>query len=122
MTLDEILNDIEPENDYKKYRGKCKEYVDVLIAYDKTLTAVRGHYICPLWGKQAHWWAIKPDGTIVDPTVKQFPTKGIGAEYIPFNGMCICEQCGKEVPEAEAIPMGNYACCSNICAMRLVGV
>jgi len=120
MSLDEILND--SEDDYKKYRGKCKEYVEVLIAYDKTLKAVRGHYICPIWGSQAHWWCVKPDGTIIDPTAKQFPSKGRTGEYIPFDGKLICENCGKEVLEENAHINGNYACCSYSCAMRLVGL
>lgn len=107
--------------DYRKYRGKCREFVEELVEKDPTLTAVRGHYICPMWGKQAHWWAVNTSDQIVDPTAKQFPSKGMG-EYIPFNGMITCEQCGKEVREDEAHINGNYACCSYACAMRLVGL
>ena len=108
-------------SDYTEYRGKCKEFVDKLVDENTMLTPVRGWYICPIWGRQEHWWAIDETGKIIDPTAKQFPSKGIG-EYVPLNGSYTCEQCGKEVKEENAIPMGNYVCCSDICARRLVGV
>jgi hypothetical protein len=109
------------ENNYLKYRGKCKEMSEALVFADPTLTLVRGHYLCPYWGKQDHWWTVKPDGTIVDPTVLQFPSKGAG-EYVPFNGMVECTQCGKELPEAQAQFARNYALCSYKCYGKLVGV
>ena len=110
------------EENYKKYRGKCKEYCDQAIIDDPTLTLVRGFYHCPLWGKQDHWWTKKPDGTIYDPTVKQFPTGGSGAEYEEFNGMCECAECGKQIPEDEARIEGRYAFCDSYCNMRFVGL
>lgn len=115
------LDEQQVEN-YKKYRGKCKEFCEELIKTDSTLQLVRGYYYCPYWGKQAHWWCVKPDGTIVDPTVKQFPSNGIGAYYEPFDGTIECAQCGKVVKEEEAHINGNYGCCSYQCAMRLVGL
>jgi hypothetical protein len=109
------------ESDYIKYRGKCKEMCQELIAKDPTLTLVRGHYYDAHWGVQPHWWCIKPDGTIVDPTKDQFLTKGTGL-YEPFSGNILCEECGKIVPEEKAIIAGNYAVCSNRCALNLVGL
>ena len=108
-------------SDYKTYRGKCKEMVDELCEQDPTLTPVRGHYICWSWGEQAHWWAVKPDGTIVDPSVKQFPKPHIG-EYIPFDGIIPCSQCGTEVHEDVTTFYGNYGFCSSQCCMRFVGL
>jgi hypothetical protein len=110
--------------DYEKFRGKCKPLSEQAVAADPTLRLVRGHYHCPDWGPQAHWWCERPDGTIVDPTVDQFPTKGVGAEYVEFSGMVECSECGKEVPEAEAEIAGNghYAFCSGKCHARFVGV
>jgi len=105
------------ENDYLKYRGKCKEMSEAAVAADPTLTLVRGHYHCPLWGEQPHWWTVRQDGTIYDPTKNQFPSKGIG-EYVPFNGTVSCEQCGKEVHEDDAVLYGNYAFCSGECVCR----
>jgi hypothetical protein len=111
----------EPISDYMKYRGKCKEMVDEAVKNDPSLTAVRGHYICPFWGEQAHWWTVKIDGTIYDPTCKQFPSKGIG-EYIPFDGTIACAECGTLVREEEADIDGRYAFCSLKCHMRFVGL
>jgi len=109
---------------YKKYRGKCKEYCEQLIKEDPTLRMVRGYYWCPIWNTdEGHWWCVKPDGEIVDPTKLQFPSAGHG-QYTEFDGNCECSQCGKSFKEEVGIVMGNgnYICCSNRCAMRLVGL
>jgi endogenous inhibitor of DNA gyrase (YacG/DUF329 family) len=42
--------------------------------------------------------------------------------YEPFSGNILCEECGKIVPEEEAIIAGSYAVCSNRCALNLVGL
>lgn len=108
-------------DDYLKYRGKCKEMSEALIAADPTLTLVRGHYYCPFWGEQPHWWTVTQDGTINDPTKDQFPSKGDGV-YTPFNGLVHCANCGKEMKEEEASFESNYAFCSDSCHMRFVGL
>lgn len=109
-------------SNYAKYRGKCKEMSEALVAEDPSLTLVRGHYFCPIWGRDdGHWWCTKEDGTIVDPTAKQFPSEGCGI-YTPFNGIVTCEECGKETTEDKMVLMGNYPTCSDSCAMRLVGL
>lgn len=66
------------ESDYIQFRGKCKEMSQELVKADPSLTLVRGHYHCPIWGKQAHWWVNDEDGNIIDPTARQFPSKGNG--------------------------------------------
>ena len=109
------------ESDYAKYRGKCKEFSEAAVAEDPTLTLVRGYYYCPITGKQQHWWCKRADGSIYDPTVKQFPSKGMG-EYEEFDGWIECAMCGKSVHESEAHFNGNYACCSYTCGRKLVGV
>ena len=108
-------------DDYKKYRGKCKQFVDEACKNDPTLTPVRGHYHDPFWGPQPHWWCKKPDGTIFDPTKDQFPTKGT-FEYEEFNGIINCSNCEKEIKESEALIEGNYAFCSTKCNMIFVGL
>ena len=109
-------------DDYTKFRGKCKEMSEALCAADPTLTLVRGHYFCPIWNSdEPHWWCTKPDGTIVDPTAAQFPSKGAGI-YIPFDGIVECAECGKGMEEAEASFESNYAFCSIKCHMRFVGL
>jgi len=110
------------ESDYLKYRGKCKEFCEQAMKADLSLTLVRGHYFCPVWGtNEPHWWLTKPDGTIVDPTARQFGSKGAGI-YTPFDGTVECAQCGKEMKEEEAEFEGNYAFCSFKCHMRFVGL
>lgn len=106
---------------YTKYRGKCREYAEKLVKKDPSLRLVRGYYICPFWGKQPHWWCEKPDGTIVDPTVKQFPSPQVG-DYVEFDGIVECAECGKRIPLEEADVDGNYAFCSGTCHMRFVGL
>lgn len=111
----------EPESNYAKYRGKCKQMCEESVAEDPSLRIVRGHYWCPVWNTQeAHWWTVRPDGTIFDPTAIQFPSSGAG-DYTEFDGMCSCSECGKKVPEAEAETSGNYAFCSYTCHGRFVG-
>lgn len=108
--------------DYLEFRGKCKELCEEACAQEPTLTLVRGHYFCPLWNvEEPHWWTTKPDGTIYDPSARQFPSKGLGI-YTPFNGMVICSQCQKEVPEDEASFESNYTFCSGRCHGRFIGV
>ncbi len=112
----------ERQSNYKKFRGKCREFCDQAINEDPTLTLVRGHYFCPIWNTdEPHWWTVRQDGTIHDPTALQFPSKG-GGIYTPFNGMCECAECGKEFPEADGRFDSNYAFCSGRCNARFVGI
>lgn len=108
-------------SDYLLFRGKCKELAEQAVSADPSLTLVRGYYHCPVWGKQAHWWATREDGTIVDPSVKQFPTKGAGAEYEPFDGFHECEFCHKKVAEDKAYLVPPHLYCSYECYGHDVG-
>lgn len=107
--------------DYERYRGKCYEMSVAACDEDPSLTLVRGWYHCPIWGKQDHWWCVSHDGKIFDPTVKQFPSKGIG-QYERFRGVVECAECGKEILEEEARIEGRYAFCSYRCHGRFVGI
>lgn len=111
------------EDDYKKYRGKCKEMCEELVKADPSLTLVRGHYYEPLWSREdPHWWCVDREGNIIDPTAKQFPTPNIKEFYTEFDGWTECAQCGKSVEESALVQMGNYPVCSDRCAMALVGL
>lgn len=108
--------------DYLKFRGKCKEFCEIEIKKDPTLKLIRGHYYCPLWNSnEQHWWTIREDGSIFDPTKDQFPSKGNG-HYEVFDGIYQCSECGKNVLEDEADFESNYVFCSYTCHGRFVGV
>lgn len=108
--------------DYEMYRGRCKEFCDQAVMEDPSLTLVRGHYYCPIWNTdEQHWWTVRQDGTIFDPTKNQFPSKGLGV-YTPFDGMVECSNCGKPMHESEADFEGRYAFCSYTCYGQFVGV
>ena len=109
------------ESDYQKYRGKCKEMSEALIAQDPSLTLVRGFYYDAQWGEQQHWWTKDSNGNIIDPTKDQFPSKGLG-HYEEFDGMVECAECGKTMKEEEASFESRYAFCSGACHMRFVGL
>jgi hypothetical protein len=101
-------------NDYERYRGKCKELSEQLVATDPTLTLVRGYYHCWTWGKQPHWWCKTHDGTIIDPSRLQFPSRGLG-DYEEFTGEVECEYCGKSVLEENAYLVEQHVYCSGRC-------
>lgn len=98
-----------------------KEMAEEAVKKDPSLRLAKGWYICPRWGRQEHWWTVRKDGTINDPTKDQFPSKGTG-EYEEFNGYYLCEQCGKQISEGECISAGRFVVCSENCYRRLVGV
>ena len=109
------------DSDYIQYRGKCLEMSQAAVAADPTLTLVRGYYMCPLWNTvEPHWWTKRPDGTIYDPTAKQFPSKGAGF-YEEFIGIISCEHCGKGVAEQDAYFYEHHAYCSETCFGHDVG-
>lgn len=108
--------------DYKEFRGRCKELAEAACAADSELTLVRGYYFCLQWAREEqHWWCTKPDGTIVDPSARQFPCNGAGI-YTPFDGFVECAECGKSLKEEDAIFESRYAFCSSRCLGRFVGV
>ncbi len=107
-------------SNYERYRGKCLEMSEELCRQDSTLRLIRGYYHCPIWGKQAHWWTARPNGGIVDPTVLQFPSAGLGL-YEEFNGMYECEYCSEPVHEDDAYMVDHHVYCSGGCYARDVG-
>ena len=108
-------------DDYRRFRGKCREAAEELARTNPGWRVVRGTYVCPVWGEQNHWWCEDQNGKVHDPTCRQFPSKGLG-EYCEFTGWLRCAVCVKEIKEEEAIGMGSYPVCSDACALRLVGL
>jgi len=101
---------------YSRFRGKCREMSEALVANDPTLTLVRGHYYEPAWGgNQQHWWCVNSGGEIVDPTAGQFPSNG-SSIYTEFDGYLSCTGCDKEIHEDEIhASFGSRAYCSYDC-------
>lgn len=81
--------------------GQCKEATVQMKECFPELTRIRGHYYCPIWGEREHWWLTTPQGEIIDPTVAQFPSKGIG-HYEPWN-------------ESKKEPTGKCPNCGDYC-------
>lgn len=111
----------DEQDNYTKFRGKCREMSESLVAVDPTLRLVRGHYYCPQWGEQPHWWCVDTNGKIVDPTALQFPSQGNGV-YVEFDGHITCEYCGKMTTEDDAYTYGHHVYCSSTCFGRDVGI
>ena len=117
-----MIVDDDAASDYRRFRGRCHELSTAAVAADPTLTLVRGHYVCPVWGEQEHWWTLRADGIVSDPTAHQFPSRGLGL-YVPYRGVASCAECGVEMPEGDvAIQHGRYGFCSDRCARRCVGL
>jgi len=109
--------------DYATLRGQCRPLSEAAIADNPTLTLVRGWYFCPVWNiEEQHWWTERPDGTIHDPTARQFPSAGAGV-YREFAGVFTCEECGREFAEGTGYETGNSCViCSSECFGRIVGI
>ncbi len=93
--------------------GQCREVTEAMVAAFPELTRVRGHYYCWQWGEREHWWLVDPSGEIIDPTERQFPSKGHG-EYVPWpegapepTGMC---------PNCGGYSYDGNTCCSDRCS------
>jgi len=114
---------MESVSNYKKFRGKCKEFCDELMECNPSFQLVRGYYYEPLWNREEpHWWCVDECGAIHDPTKLQFPSGGISEFYREFDGTVDCEECGLKINEGDIVMQGRYPVCSAICAMKLVGI
>ncbi|MGH9388965.1 MAG: hypothetical protein ACRD1Z_05065 [Vicinamibacteria bacterium] len=82
--------------------GLCKGYARRMAQAFPELRLVRGYYHDALWGRRGHWWLALPDGSIVDPTAAQFPTRGNG-EYEEFTG------------DESELPTGKCPNCGEFC-------
>lgn len=81
--------------------GLCAEATKAMALVFPELRRVRGHYYCPHWGRRAHWWLVAPDGSIIDPTARQFPSQGRGV-YDPWD-------------ETQPEPTGTCPNCGEYC-------
>lgn len=95
--------------------GTCAEVTQKMQLAFPELFRVRGHYFCLVWGERAHWWLETEDGEIVDPTVSQFPSGGMG-EYEQWiegdqepSGVC---------PNCSSYCYDGDTCCSEKCGLE----
>jgi len=102
-------------------RGTCRQASEEAAKKDASLRVVRGYYHCWEWGRQPHWWCVRENGEIVDPTKNQFPSLG-NAEYEEFDEWFKCSECGKSIREEDGIIHGNYIFCCDRCCCRFVGL
>lgn len=108
--------------DYHEFRGRCKELCEAAIAADPTLRIAKGFYWEPIWCREEqHWWCVRSDGSIYDPSARQFPSNG-ESTYREFDGWCDCEHCGRPVHETKACIDGHHVFCTNLCYAWHVGV
>jgi hypothetical protein len=99
----------------KSLYGQCEKYARLAVRRDPTLRLVRGFYYCPGTDRTyTHWWTVRSDGTIYDPTKEQFVSNGCGT-YEEFDGYIFCECCGKRVHESEMYNAGSHVYCSYDC-------
>lgn len=82
--------------------GACASATLAMVGVFPELRQVKGHYLCPIWGQRAHWWCVTPDGKIVDPTAKQFPSQGTMGEYEEARPgtliqVGVCMNCGDPI-------------------------
>lgn len=82
--------------------GQCKEVTARMADAFPELARVRGHYLCLRWGVREHWWLTTPNGTVVDPTVAQFPSPPTPEAYQPLD-------------EDEEEPTGKCPNCGGYC-------
>jgi len=62
----------------KEAYGNCHRMCLEMVGQFPELRIIMGSYFCPLWGFRAHFWCITEDNIIVDPTISQFPSNGMG--------------------------------------------
>lgn len=92
--------------------GNCKGATALMVEAFPDLRRARGHYYCPAWGPREHWWCVREDGEIVDPTAGQFPSKGHG-HYEEWDSSQP-EPTGK-CPECGAYAYDGNTFCSDGC-------
>ncbi len=93
--------------------GSCKEASAAMVAVFPELRQVNGHYFDPRWGEREHWWCVAADGEIVDPTARQFPSRGFGP-YVELDPNAkvpsgMCPECGGYAYDGETFCCESHA-------------
>lgn len=88
-------------------RGRCSSATIEMVEAFPELRRARGHYVCPIWGRQEHWWCVAPDGSVVDPTGHQFPS----CQPYPGKAGGVYKELPADAPE----PIGKCMICGSYC-------
>lgn len=84
-----------------KLLGRCETASKEMQTAFPELRLVRGYVLVFGWGQRGHWWLEAPDGTVVDPTVGQFPEGRVldYDEWLPGHPVCVgkCMECGEQI-------------------------
>lgn len=90
-------------------KGRCHEMALAAAREDPTLTVVFGHYTDPHSGREGHWWCVRPDGSIYDPSAAQFASGGSGI-YEAHQGPLLCVSCGAVAAVEVCMQTGRPVC------------
>lgn len=98
--------------------GKCSEITREMAEAFPELSRVCGLYLCFMWGERQHWWLTDKEGSVVDPTAAQFPSKGAGHYH-----QMTPEEIENEIPIASCANCGdpiyrNNKCGTTVCSDR----
>ncbi len=99
--------------------GLCYKAAHDMAEAFPSLAVVSGHALCLYpWGKRGHWWCVEPNGTIVDPTAKQFPAIGRYEPYTEGDDIRLgkCMSCGDEIWGSDPEAVYSTILCSKDCA------
>jgi len=90
---------------------QCAKYTLEMLEAFPELKRVRGYYHDFFQGRRPHWWLVKPDGYVIDPTVEQFC---LGGEYELYD-----ESLGE--PKGKCINCGELSYYHmNVCSKKCV--
>lgn len=100
----------------QRTRGKCMDAAQEMASVFPQLRVEKGH-VESANGREAHWWCVDTDGSIVDPTRGQF--HGV-VEYEAFQEgdevrLGRCMECGDEIWGQPS--RGLQCICSDACAI-----
>lgn len=106
---------------YRKFRGQCLPLSLAVVREHPDWRLVRGFVECPFNGREQHWWTERPDGSIFDPSIRQYNAPGL-LSYEEYEGVLSCFGCGVDVNEKDAVSDGSHRYCTESCLRYTIGV
>lgn len=122
MTYAEWIREYESRNqDY--VAGLCADATRRMVVAFPELKRVAGTAYSAMRTTE-HWWCVAPDGTVVDPTARQFSGCGV-VEYVPWKpgdevrvGRCM--NCGEDIYErVESLQGSRREICGETCEREM---